>query len=170
VRLHYCARCGARIDSVAPCVCAGCGAEFWANPKPCAGALVVRDGRLLLVRRSSDPWGGCWDIPGGFCDGAEHPAATAVRELKEETGLDVVVGPLFGMWLDTYGDQDPPEVTLNLYFLAAPARPDDEPGLSVEVSEVAWFPPDGLPGEVAFPEHAAEVLAAWSAAQRERAS
>ncbi len=162
MRLHYCARCGAAIDLIAPGVCLGCGAEFWANPKPCAGALVVRDGRVLLVRRAYDPWGGRWDIPGGFCDGAEHPEATAERELREETGLDIAVGPLFGMWLDTYGEQEPPEVTLNLYFLASLVRSHDEPRASDEVTETGWFAPADLPADLAFPEHAGAVLAAWS--------
>ena len=164
VHYHHCARCGAHIDRIAPCACPGCGAEYWANPKPCAGALVERDGRLLLVRRALDPWGGSWDIPGGFCDGVEHPEATAVRELREETGLDIIVGPLFGMWMDAYGEQDPPEVTLNLYFLASLACAGDEPRLSAEVAEVGWFPPDALPEDVAFPRHASLVLAAYRAA------
>lgn len=161
MRFDYCARCGAELGLVAPCACPSCGAEFWANPKPCAGALVVREGHLLLVRRALDPWKGRWDIPGGFCDAGEHPERTAVRESREETGLDVVVGPLFGMWMDTYGEQEPPEVTLNMYFLARLARQDDEPHVSAEVSEAAWFPPAGLPEDPAFPHHAAVVLTAW---------
>jgi 8-oxo-dGTP diphosphatase len=161
VRFDYCARCGAPIGLDAPCVCPSCGAEFWANPKPCAGVLVTRDGSLLLVRRDLDPWRGTWDIPGGFCDKGEHPHETAVRELREETGLDVVVGPLLGMWMDTYGERDPPEVTLNMYFLGRMARESDEAQLSAEVSEVAWFAPDELPRDLTFPDHATRVLDAW---------
>jgi 8-oxo-dGTP diphosphatase len=161
VRFDHCARCGAGIGLAAPCSCPTCGAEYWANPKPCAGALVVRRGRLLLVRRAQDPWKGSWDIPGGFCDAGEHPEATAVRELREETGLDITLGRLFGMWMDTYGEQDPPEFTLNMYFLAHPVRDGDEPHLSVEVSEAAWFAPGDIPTALAFPDHASQVLGAW---------
>lgn len=162
--LEYCSRCGAPLGRVAPCACARCGAEFWANPKPCAGALVTRDGRLLLVRRAFAPWSGCWDIPGGFCDPGEHPERTAVRELREETGLDVVVGRLLGLWMDAYDDADPPETTLNLYYLARLARPGAELRPGPEVTEARWFGPDELPDDPAFPRHAVDVLAAWRAA------
>lgn len=162
--LEFCSRCGAPLRRVAPCACARCGAEFWANPKPCAGALVTRDGRLLLVRRAFEPWAGLWDIPGGFCDAGEHPEETVRRELREEVGVDVVVGALLGMWMDTYDEREPPETTLNLYFRATLARPGAEPRLSDEVTEVGWFGPEELPADPAFPRHASAVLAAWRAA------
>ena len=116
---------------------------------------------LLLVRRAFDPWNKCWDIPGGFCDPDEHPQQTAVRELREETGLDITLGRLFGMWLDTYGEQDPPEATLNIYYLARLTRERDEPQVGPEATEAAWFTPADLPNEIAFPHHAAVVLEEW---------
>jgi ADP-ribose pyrophosphatase YjhB (NUDIX family) len=164
VQLEYCSHCGTRLRSAAPCTCAQCGTEFWANPKPCAGALVTRDGHLLLVRRAFEPWAGCWDIPGGFCEAGEHPEQTAVRELREETGLDVVLDRLLGMWMDAYDEHDPPETTLNIYFMARPARPGVEPQRSDEVTDAAWFGPDDLPSDLAFPRHAVAVLERWRAA------
>jgi 8-oxo-dGTP diphosphatase len=64
---------------------------------PCAGA-VVHDaaGRLLLIRRGQEPGRGRWSLPGGRCDPGESAAETAVREVREETGLDVAAGPLVG--------------------------------------------------------------------------
>jgi 8-oxo-dGTP diphosphatase len=64
---------------------------------PCAGA-IVRDatGRLLLVRRGREPGRGRWSLPGGRVEPGETPAAAAVREVREETGLDVVVDTLVG--------------------------------------------------------------------------
>jgi ADP-ribose pyrophosphatase YjhB (NUDIX family) len=131
---------------------------------------VERDGRVLLVRRSHAPWAGHWDIPGGFCEGGEHPERTAVRELREETGLDVVLGGIIGMWMDAYDERDPPETTLNIYYTARLARPDAEARPSDEVTETGWFGPDDLPSEVAFPRHAVEVLARWRAAALGRRS
>jgi 8-oxo-dGTP diphosphatase len=64
---------------------------------PCAGA-VVRDsaGRLLLVLRGREPGRGRWSLPGGRVEAGETVAEAAVREVREETGLDVVVGTLVG--------------------------------------------------------------------------
>jgi 8-oxo-dGTP diphosphatase len=66
-------------------------------PVECAGA-VVRDetGRLLLVRRGHEPGLGAWSLPGGRIEPGESAAEAAVREVREETGLDVAVGDLLG--------------------------------------------------------------------------
>jgi ADP-ribose pyrophosphatase YjhB (NUDIX family) len=63
----------------------------------CVGG-IVRDGegRLLLVRRGRPPGAGLWSVPGGRVEPGEDDAAAVARELKEETGLDVVVGALAG--------------------------------------------------------------------------
>jgi ADP-ribose pyrophosphatase YjhB (NUDIX family) len=64
-------------------------------PVECAGA-VVRDeaGRLLLVRRGHAPAKGLWSLPGGRIEPGETAAAAAAREVREETGLHVDVGPV----------------------------------------------------------------------------
>ena len=134
----------------------------YANAKPCGGALISDDaGRLLLVKRAHDPYDGRWDIPGGFCELHEHPRDAAVREAREETGLEVEGRDFVGMWLDDYGDTG--QVTLNCYFrcrlLGGEERP--EPG---EVAELGWFAASDLPWErLAFPDHARLALEAWLA-------
>jgi ADP-ribose pyrophosphatase YjhB (NUDIX family) len=165
MRMEYCASCGQHLGLDAPCRCSACGTEFWANPKPCAGAVVVHDGAVLLVRRTFEPWAGRWDLPGGFCDGAELPVHAAIREVHEETGLEIGGLELLGMWLDRYSDDDPPEVTLNIYYAATATDPTSV-RLSAENSEVRWFPADALPAELAFPDHLGDVIAAWRAATR----
>lgn len=64
---------------------------------PCVGALV-RDGagRLLLVRRANEPGRGLWSLPGGRVEPGESAEQALVREVREETGLLVTVGPLVG--------------------------------------------------------------------------
>ncbi|MBO2458658.1 NUDIX hydrolase [Actinomadura violacea] len=63
----------------------------------CVGG-IVRDGggRLLLVRRGRPPGQGLWSVPGGRVEPGEDDAAAVVRELREETGLDVAPGALAG--------------------------------------------------------------------------
>lgn len=162
--------CGSPLEQRPPVVCAACGAHHYRNAKPCAGALVMREGRLLLLRRTIEPWLDHWDIPGGFCEATEHPIDTARRETEEETGLQVEITGFLGMWLDRYpdpSDTDHPVVTLNAYYHAL--APGSSPGRvdPAEASELAWFAPDALPEQIAFPLHARDVLAAWQQAVRE---
>lgn len=147
--------------------CEVCGTEHWRNAKPCAGALVTHQSRVLLVRRAVDPWRGAWDLPGGFCDGDEHPQDAARREVLEETGLAIETVGLLGMWMDRYGDADPPVATLNIYFLARPAGASLARIADAEVAEIGWFSPEELPAELAFPHHARAVLEAWCDAVRD---
>lgn len=157
--LEYCARCGARLRKSPPCQCEVCDEAFWDNPRPCGGAFVTHAGRLLLVQRQHEPWACHWDVPGGFCDGGEHPEDAAIREVHEETGLAIVPTGLLGMWIDRYGDDGP--WTLNIYFNAYA----DDPSLARAADEtlaVRWFSPEELVGlPLAFPDHLAQALVVW---------
>jgi 8-oxo-dGTP diphosphatase len=163
----FCPDCGAALDAVAdlhqPQTCAACGHAHYRNSKPCAGALVVRDGRVLLARRARPPAQGQWDIPGGFLHADENPEDGARREILEETGLRVRLTGLLGVYMDRYGE-DSDLWLMNLYYLAEPLD-DAEPRAADDVSEVRWFAPDELPRELAFP-HECKVLADWRARLR----
>lgn len=75
---------------------------------PCAGALVYDDARrLLLVLRAREPAKGTWSLPGGRCEQGEDSAAAAVREVREETGLDVVPVRLVGAVVRDAGSASP---------------------------------------------------------------
>ncbi|MFB4312687.1 NUDIX hydrolase [Actinomadura sp. 21ATH] len=63
----------------------------------CVGGIAVDgSGRLLMIRRGHAPAAGLWSIPGGRVEPGESDAAAVVREMREETGLDVAVGALVG--------------------------------------------------------------------------
>ena len=155
--IRFCPRCGAKLAEPAPTVCADCGYEVYQNARPCAGVVVLNpDREFLAIRRARDPAAGRWDVPGGFCEEREHPRDAAVRELHEETGLDLPVGPLLGLYLDDYEFFGDVVVTLKAYYLA------EENGQVVtadpaEVSELDWFPLTAPP-DLGFP-HEYAVLA-----------
>ena len=168
IRVNFCSNCGARLAGLAPVTCQDCGTTHYLNAKPCGGALLVHEGRLLLVRRAIEPWRGRWDIPGGFCDQREHPRDAAERELWEETGIRGRATRLVGLWVDEYdGDQ----VCLNVYYEMEPVDGVDPHTGSDEVFELGWFGPDELPlGEISFPDHCRAVLESWRRAQNGGAS
>ncbi|HEX2172448.1 MAG TPA: NUDIX hydrolase, partial [Dehalococcoidia bacterium] len=127
-------------------ICARCGQVLCCNPKPTASALVVQDGKVLLARRGREPFLDWWDHPGGFLAWDEHPEAAVIRELAEETGLQIRPTRLLGIYTDSYGEQA--DATLNLMYLAEWIGGDPEPGS--DVSALAWFGPDELPDQLAF--------------------
>src|SRR5579859_5012962 len=117
---RFCPDCGTELPAAADerllaQTCPACKAIHWRNAKPCAGALIVRDGQVLLGRRAVAPARGAWDIPGGFLEPWEVPAEAAIREVREETGLEVRVATLLSVVVDTYAGRD---YTLNLYYVA----------------------------------------------------
>ena len=75
--------------------CPSCGYVHYFNPSPAAGVLVDDgEGRILLVKRKFEPFSGLWTIPSGFIEYEEDIRLTAARELEEETGMKVEVGPV----------------------------------------------------------------------------
>src|SRR5687768_2416127 len=126
-------------------VCCGCEFVFYLDPKLAAGALVVHADRVLLLRRAIEPRYGMWVFPGGFVDRGEHPEQAAIREAREEAGIEVALRGLLGVYHEPPGSP----VVLVVYravVLAGVARAADES------LEAAWFPPDQIPwDEIAFP-------------------
>ena len=133
-----------------------------------AGALVVHEGRLLLLRRSIEPWRGAWCAPGGFCDEGEDVAAAAIREAREEAGLEIELTGYLGQWVDEYvagtDEGDDPAYCCVAYFHARVVGHPAPRADGVEMAELGWFAPDDLPRPLApSPGHGEEIYAAWAA-------
>ncbi len=94
--------------------------KTYRNPAPTVDLLIELDdrpGTLVLIERRNEPVG--WALPGGFVDYGEHLADAAVREAKEETGLDVALTELFHAYSDPA--RDPRSHTVSTVFLARAA-------------------------------------------------
>ena len=159
-----CPRCTGPLEGSADAlVCPRCGSHYYANSAPTASALIEdEEGRLLLGRRALEPYRGFWDTIGGFLHEGESPEDGLRREVMEETGLEIELGPFLGVWMDRYGHADDAVRTLNLFWVVRAVGGELAP--ADDVAELAWFDRDELPSadELAFDaiEH---VLAAWRA-------
>ena len=90
----FCPLCGndlveKHMDGRTRLICGSCEFIHYQNPVPAAGVIVVDEGRVLLVKRKFNPRVGMWTLPAGFVEADEDAAGWAVREMKEETNLDV---------------------------------------------------------------------------------
>ena len=80
-------------------VCATCGFVFYLDPKVAVGTIITApDSRLVLVRRAIEPGYGLWVFPGGFVDRGEEVTRAAIREAREESGLDVRLDRLVNVY------------------------------------------------------------------------
>jgi ADP-ribose pyrophosphatase YjhB (NUDIX family) len=114
----HCPRCGAALPARPPTRCTSCGYQLFVNARPTATVIIVRDGEFLAVRRTIEPKRGMWELPGGFCDGWEHPSDAAVREAREELGVTVRLDQFVGMYLGSYEFQDETLPVLDCFWLA----------------------------------------------------
>ena len=109
------------------------------NPLPTVDLFIeLPDGRFVLIRRKNPPHG--WALPGGFVDEGEPLARAAVREAREETGLDVDLVEQFF----TYSDprRDPRKHSISTVFLA---RAAGEPEGGDDAAEARAFREDEIP-------------------------
>ena len=143
--LRYCQSCGNSLASrmvggVQRAVCTECGQVAYVDPKLAAVVLASLNGQLLLVRRAIEPQMGKWSFPSGYVDRGEVVESAAVREVKEETNMDVEIVGLIGL----YSREGSP-VALAAY---AATVVGGELRSGTEAQEVGFFRQDELP---AFP-------------------
>jgi ADP-ribose pyrophosphatase YjhB (NUDIX family) len=154
---RFCPRCGGALEPEDDHLrCPVCGERYWANALPAVQMLLERDGRVLLARRGIEPRLGHWDLPGGFVEESERPAAAVGRELREETGLELEGAELMRIDIEPYGDRFVFSVTYRVTASGDPVAADD-------VAELRWFAPGELPAEMAFPGQE-DVLREWAKA------
>ncbi len=113
------------------------------NPIPTVDLIIHSGDGILMVKRRNPPEG--WALPGGFVDYGESIESAAVREAKEETGLDVELTRQFHTYSDP--ERDPRHHTITTVFLA------EAKGKAVagdDAEEIGVFGKDNLPDRIAF--------------------
>ncbi|NUO18200.1 NUDIX hydrolase [bacterium] len=149
---RYCSRCGERLAQkhlegrLRP-VCLSCGHVVYLNPLPAVAAVLLKNGRVLLVRRGVDPGAGFWALPSGFMEQGETPESALHREVQEETGVDCTAAKLISA--TTHDDS----VFGHVLVLAYTASCKFSNALAGDDAlEAHWFETSHLP-KLAFDSH-----------------
>lgn len=148
---RFCPECGGTLEGrvLKPTeperpVCTQCGFVFYLDPKVAVGTIIATaSGRIVLVRRAIEPGYGKWVFPGGYVDRGELLTAAAIREAREECGLEVRLDGLINIY--SYADSTPVIVAYAATAMSGALAVDDE------CLEAAEFARDDIPwGELAF--------------------
>ena len=147
VSFQFCPVCGSALESrllkaAEPqrLVCVRCGFVFYLDPKVAVGTINSDDrNHVVLVRRAIEPGYGRWVFPGGYVDRGEEVQAAAVREAREETGLDIRIDSLVNIY--SYPGRAPIIIVYAATMIGGCLACDDE-GL-----EAGFFAPEAIPWE-----------------------
>jgi 8-oxo-dGTP diphosphatase len=143
---RFCPRCGGPLErrvlkATEPerPVCTQCGFVFYLDPKVAVGTIIQSErGRIVLVRRAIEPGYGLWVFPGGYVDRGEPLTAAAIREAREESGLDIQLDSLINIY--SYPGRAPVIVVYAATAIGGTLCVDDE-GLeakTVAADEIPW--------------------------------
>jgi ADP-ribose pyrophosphatase YjhB (NUDIX family) len=149
-RFQFCPQCGAPLvlrekgGKQRP-ACTNCRFVHFENPLPGAVILIEQDGQVLLGRRSGKVGTGLWGLPMGYIEHDEDFLTAAIREVKEETGLDVEIRSLLSVVSNFLS---PRLHTLAIVLLARVVGGQLEAGDDLDA--VQWFPLSGPLPEMAF--------------------
>lgn len=131
--------------------------EYPEYPFVGVGAIIVHEGRVVLIRRGQAPLLGEWSLPGGVLECGETLREAVAREAREETGLTVEAGELLGVYervtRDEAGGVRYHYVLID--YLCRPAGGELKAG--TDAADVRWFAPEEL-GGLNLPEDTREVI------------
>ena len=142
-RMAVCPLCSSShfvLDSEKSRRCRDCGFEYFMNPSSANVALIFNQQQeLLVVRRKNDPAKGTLDLPGGFADMNETAEEGVIREVKEETGLEVTALRYLFSFPNQYEFSGVTLPTLDLFFACEVADERLVKALD-DAAEAFWLP------------------------------
>jgi 8-oxo-dGTP diphosphatase len=148
---RFCPVCGAALEprvlkATEPkrlvCTSPTCGFVFYLDPKIAVGTVIrMPDEKIVLVRRAIEPGYGKWVFPGGYVDRGEEITLAAIREAREESGLDVRIDHLINIY--SYAGRAPIIVVYAATWTGGELAVDDE-GLEARAFESIAIPWDEL--------------------------
>lgn len=139
--------------------CPHCGFVQFLSLSATVSVLVVDDDQVLLGKRLAEPGRGQWSLPAGYIEFDDDLVGAGVREVKEETGLDVEITSLFNVIVSFWS----PRYHFLTVFLAGHVV-GGELGAADDLEEVAWFPLTGPFPEMAFQEDT-DAIALYAAGE-----
>ena len=138
--------------------CGACGFVQYLDPKVAVGTIIrAEDDRVVLVRRAIEPGYGLWVFPGGYVDRGEPILSAALREAREESGLDVRIDRLINIY--SYPGTVPIIIVYAATVLAGELCTDDE------CLEAQWFAADEIPWDALAFRSTADALRDYYRAQ-----
>ena len=109
---------------------------LYPHPRPCVGAVVFKDDTILLIKRGREPRKGQWSIPGGKIEKGETLEEALIREVWEETAIDIEPGPLLDV-LDLIRDDGVHYVLID--YMAEAIAGEPKAGDDADAAEFVSF-------------------------------
>ena len=111
--------------------------KIYKNPIPTVDAIIHRHSSILLVKRKKDPYKNCFALPGGFVNEGETIEDAIMREVYEETSLEVYPIDILGVYSDP--TRDPRGHMLTVVFIVLVVK-GGNPIPGDDAQEISWIP------------------------------
>lgn len=160
---RFCQRCGHDLierliesERIPRLVCEGCGFVSYMNPRVVSSVIIERDGSVVLQQRAMGPRAGYWTFPGGFLEVGEAAEDGAIREAREEVGLEVTLTGLHGVYTRK-------QAGIVLVVYAGTCASGDPVVADAESLAVGWYAPDEIPWDDLAFDSTVAALRDWVA-------